>query len=157
MHSSIVFTAPSSFCRRSSAFSGVASLRSLVPRPMAAFSYSPSSGIYLKDSLGQLRPSKSIGGFNVYGLAGRLAAEDVGSGGSSRGSRGETSSSVEFAGSFEISFLGKYPRPLNTGGSTDSRSIGTRRVFDDRIEAVSLSRSLALTDVRARGEPPREL
>ena len=94
----------------------------------------------------------------MYGLAGRLAAEDVGSGGSSRGSRGETSSSVEFAeGSFETSFLGKYPRPLNAGGSTDSRSIGTRRVFDDRIEAVSLSRSLALTDVRARGEPPREL
>ena len=94
----------------------------------------------------------------MNGLAGRLAAEDVDSGGSARGSRGETSSSVESAeGSFEAPVLGKYPRPFKTGCSTDSRSIGTRRAFDDRIEAVSLSRSLALIDVRARGEPPREL
>jgi len=38
------------------------------------------------DSLGQLSPSKSIGGFRVYGLAGRLVEGGVGGGASSLGS-----------------------------------------------------------------------
>lgn len=52
----------------------------------------------------------------MYGLAGRLPVEGVGSGGSSRGSRGETSSSVESSQVlFDTLFAEEYPWPLDTG------------------------------------------
>lgn len=77
----MVVIAPSSFPKRSAACSGVASNRSLVPRPSqrtlsAALNEKPD-----RNSLGQLSPSKSMGGFKVWGLAGRLVASSVSSNG----------------------------------------------------------------------------
>jgi hypothetical protein len=71
MHSSMVFTAPSSLINLSSACLGVASSLSLVPRPAESlFSIVIARGAF-NYPLGQLNPSKSIGGLRVYGLADR--------------------------------------------------------------------------------------
>lgn len=156
MHSRIVVIAPSSFCSRSSACSGVASLRSLVPRPMTRQLDLRILKYVYHNSLGQLKPSKSIGGFRVYGLAGRLVGAGIGSGASSLGSLASTSRLVELSGSSSTSSLSCFPCPFVCGPSIVSRSIGCRLVFDDLMEAVSLSRSFALIEVLARGELPCE-
>ncbi len=85
----------------------------------------------------------------MYGLVGRLTVVVVRAGASSLGSLAETSILVGADKSSSETSQGYVPRPLTFGDSRESRSIGCRRAFEDRIEAVSLSRSSALTDVRA--------
>jgi hypothetical protein len=94
MHSNMVLTAPASFCRRSSASSGVDSRRSRVPTPgegnrsqHVVEALGRWSGL-----LGQLNPSKSMGGLRVYGLAGRL--EDTGGVGGVASSLGSLAASL---------------------------------------------------------------
>lgn len=121
MHSNIVLTAPANLSIRACASSGVCSRRSLVPM------------------LGQLRPSKSIGGLRVYGLAGRLTVTGGEAGGSSSrpsraGSLSETCPSVR---SLVVS----------------DRSTAVFLPYVDLIDELKFSRSLARCDP-CRGEVP---
>lgn len=94
MHSNMVLTAPASFCRRSSASSGVDSRRSRVPTPGESNrSQHVVEALGGRSSLlGQLNPSKSMGGLRVYGLAGRL--EDTGGVGGVASSLGSLAASL---------------------------------------------------------------
>lgn len=109
-------------------------------------------------SLGQLSPSKSIGGFNVYGLAGRSEGGGVG-GALSLGSLASTSSSESPFGIAEgfDALSESSSLSLMTGSAKVRRSMGGLGWCEATIEAASLSRSLWPTEGRLgdrNGEPP---
>ena len=75
----------------------------------------------------------------------------IGDGASSLGSLAETSILVGATESLPETSEGYGSWPLTFDDSKESRSTGWRRAFEDRIDAVSFSRSSALTDVRVEG------
>jgi len=70
----------------------------------------------------------------------------------SLGSLAGTLSLVGPSASSDSSSGGYDPCPFVCDTSVESRSMGCRRLLEDFIEAVSVLRSLALTEVRPRGE-----
>ena len=123
--------------------------------------------------LGQLSPSKSIGGFNVYGLAGRLAVIGVRFP-RSRGSRGGSlrfrvvitgpAAAVAEAALFRSppsSGSGTSRFPLRNTGTVFKASLGKLgsttclRSNDDLMDELRLSRSRVLLGMRTEALPFR--
>lgn len=141
--------APSNLCKRSSACSCVASKRALVPRPVHKLQRCPCLQVAECYLLGQLNPSKSMGGFKVYGLAGRSERGGVG-GASSLGSLASVSScdtSFGVAEGLDVTSESSSP-PAKCGSFKLPRSIGGLALLEAIIEAASLSRSLWPTEGR---------
>ena len=156
-HSRMVLTAPAIFWSRASASTGVASRRSRVPRPGWRGRHDqpvPHPLVQMLYLLGQLRPSKSIGGFKVYGLAGRVG-EVRGVRFLSLTSRGgvfctsvDGLTSDACKASMVFSIFGR-----GCSSSIASRSSGCRLWLELRIDSVRRSRSLALIEALRKGEP----
>lgn len=101
-------------------------------------------GYLYQNSLGQLSPSKSIGGFKVYGLAGRLEI----------GIDNLFSSSLESrAGASRLMGPGGIPScTVGLDSCSILRSKACSLLLEEMIEDASLSRSFTPTKVR-KGEP----
>lgn len=108
----------------------------------------------MKRLLGQLKPSKSMGGLRVYGLAGRLVDTGVGGTASSLGSLAACLSEI-----WETSFVTARSSCLSAHGletallSSSARSTVVLLPYVDLIEEVRFSRSRARVLVWGRKPP----
>ena len=150
----MVLTAPASFWSRSSACPGDDSRRSRVPTPDKVRAVSTGQNLReLKRLLGQLKPSKSIGGLRVYGLADRLAVAGVSGRASSRGSLGASLSETWETSLVSDKSSCSSAHDLEAALTFASESIVVLLPYVDFIEDVRFSRSRARVFVFGRKPP----
>src|SRR2546421_9320567 len=103
--------------------------------------------------LGQLKPSKSIGGLRVYGLADRLAVAGVSGRASSRGSLGASLSETWETSLVSDKSSCSSAHDLEAALTFASESIVVLLPYVDFIEDVRFSRSRARVFVFGRKPP----